>query len=331
MGRAGWSLTFRRAGCANKGRKMAARISLRHLRCFVAVAETGSFTLAAGRLFQTQSSLTATIQQLEVSAGLKLFDRTTRRVELTRDAAWFKAVADRVLREFDNAISDLQAVARSQQGHIRIAAAPSLMTHVLGPTLASFRQSYPGISISVTDGGSDKIERAILNGEMEFGIASRLNNFPDLDYVPILSDPYGVVYPANHPIADLKRDLTWKDLEPHDYIGLTGDTGIGALLDKNPELGLQGRAAASDRASSTTSLYALLSLGGKLSVLPALAANSAPLSEFEFRLLYSPQITREVCLITRHQRSLSPNTQRILDVLLATIKNSDHLYGAKAV
>lgn len=310
---------------------MAARISLRHLRCFVAVAETGSFTLAASRLFQTQSSLTATIQQLELSVGLKLFDRTTRRVELTREAAWFKGVAERVLREFDNAIGDLQAVARSQQGHIRIAAAPSMMTHVVAPTLASFRKSYPAISISVTDGGSDKIERAILNGEMDFGIASRLNNFPDLDYVPILHDPYGVVFPHDHPIARLKKDLTWKDLAPYDYIGLTGDTGIGALLDQNPELGLHGRAAGTDRASSTTALYALLTLGGKLTVLPALAANSAPLSSFEFRLLHGPEVTREVCLITRHQRSFSPNTQRILEVLLATIKDADHLYGAKAV
>jgi len=310
---------------------MAARISLRHLRCFVAVAETGSFTLAAGRLFQTQSSLTATIQQLEIAAGLKLFDRTTRRVELTTDAAWFKTVAEKILREFDNAIGDLQAVASSQQGHIRIAAAPSMMTHVIGPTLASFRQSYPGIGISVTDGGSDKIERAVLNGEMDFGICSRLNNFPDLDYVPLLSDPYGVVYPADHPIAKLPGDLTWKDLEPFDYIGLTGDTGIGALLNQNPELGLHSRVSGSDRASSTTSLYALLLLGGKISVLPALAANSAPLSEFSFRLLHAPEITREVCLVTRHSRSFSPSTQRVLDVLLRTIKNADHLYGARAI
>lgn len=307
---------------------MAARISLRHLRCFVAVAETGSFTLAASRLFQTQSSLTSTIQQLEVTVGLRLFDRTTRRVELTPDAAWFKGVAEKVLRDFDNAIGDLQALAKSQQGTIRIAASPSLMTHVLGPTLTSFRKSYPAISISVTDGGSNKIERAILNGEMDFGISSRLNNFSDLDYVPILSDPYGVIYPADHPIAKLKKDITWKDLEPYDYIGLTNDTGIGAVLD-NPELGLQSKA--SDQASSTTSLYALLTLGGKLSVLPALAANSAPLSEFKFRLLHQPQITREVCLITRTQRSLSPTTQRVMEVLLATIKNGEHLYGAKAI
>ena len=75
----------------------------------------------------------------------------------------------------------------------------------------------------------------------------------------------------------------------------------------------------------------LLTLGGKLSVLPALAAHSAPLSEFEFRPLHDPHLTREVCLITRLQRSFSPTTQRILDVLMATIKRADHLYGAKAI
>ena len=310
---------------------MAARISLRHLRCFVAVAETGSFTLAAGRLFQTQSSLTATIQQLEASVGLRLFDRTTRRVELTQEATWFKVVADRVLREFDNAIGDLQAVAKSQRGHIRIAAAPSILLHVLAPTLIAFRKSYPDISISVQDGGSDKIERAILNGEMDFGLSSRLNNFPDLDYVPLLSDPFGVIYPKDHPIGAKKKNLTWKDLAPYDYIGLTGDTGIGAVLERHPELGVAERVELSDRASSTTSLYALLSLGGKISVLPALAAHASPLAEFKFSQLHEPNVTREIYLITRHLRSFSPNTQRLLDVLMSTIKNSKHLYGAKAI
>src|SRR4051812_9522073 len=122
---------------------MRANIKIRHLRCFVAVAETGSFTLAANRLFQTQTSLTATIKQLEEVAGLRLFDRTTRRVELTKDAIWFKTVAERVLLDFDNAISDLQAVSKGQRGHIKIAVAPSMMTHVLAPTLKSFRALYP--------------------------------------------------------------------------------------------------------------------------------------------------------------------------------------------
>jgi len=225
------------------------------------VAETSSFTLAAGRLFQSQSSLTATIKQLENTAGLKLFDRSTRRVELTKDAVWFKDVADRVLRDFDNAIIDLQAVSKSRRGSIKIAAAPSMMTHVLAPTLIEFRRSFPEIRISVYDAGSDKIEQSVLKGEMDFGISSRLNNFPDLDYTPIIADPFGAVFPKSHPLANVKGKLKWSDLKRYDYIGLTRDTGIGALLDDYPELGLKDRGDTYDHASSTTSLYALLKLG----------------------------------------------------------------------
>lgn len=308
---------------------MGARISLRHLRCFSAVAETGSFTMAAHRLFLTQSSLTATIKQLEESAGLRLFDRTTRRVELTKDAIWFKTVADGVLRDFDNAIADLQAISKSQRGHIRIAAAPSMMTHVLAPTLVAFRRSYPDIAISVYDEGSDKIERSVLEGEKDFGLSSRLNGFPDLDYMPVIADTFGVIFPKDHPLMKRRGKLTWKDLRDYEYIGLTKDTGIGALLETYPNLGLVSRGEDYDHASSTTSLYALLKLGGKISVLPALAAHTGPLVEFEFRELHEPRIEREICLITRHLRSLSPSTHRILEILMSTIRSVDQMVGAR--
>ena len=306
---------------------MSSNIKLRHLRCFVALVETGSFTLAANRLLQTQSSLTATIKQLEEEAGLKLFDRTTRRVELTKDAEWFKVVAERVLLDFDNAISDLKAVSKGERGHIKIAVAPSMMPHILAPTLKSFRNLYPKIRISVYDQGSDKIERAIQRGEMDFGLSTPLNRFPDLDYVPVLADPYGVIFPNNHPIEKKAGELTWADLKDYDYIGLTEDTGIGATLAS--EKGLLDEVEIHDHASSTTSLLALLQLGGKISVLPSLAAHTGELAKFKFREIHKPQLYREICLITRHLRSHSPSTQRILDILLATIKSSERLFGSK--
>lgn len=306
---------------------MGATIKLRHMRCFVAVAEMGSFTLAANRLFLTQSSLTATIKQLEEVSGLKLFDRTTRRVELTKDAIWFKTVAEKVLLDFDNALSDLQAASKSQRGHIKIAVAPSMMTHVLAPTLKSFRTLYPEISVSVYDQGSDKIERAVLSGEMDFGLATPLNRFTDLDYTPVLEDPFGVVFPHNHPIARKRGKLTWADLRRFEYVGLTEDTGIGALLAR--QNGLLDQVEIRDYASSTTSLRALLMLGGKISVLPSLAAHTGELTKFGFREVNKPLLYREICLVTRHLRSHSPSTQRILEILMATIKSSDQLYGAK--
>lgn len=296
------------------------KISLRHLRSFLAVAEAGSFTVAASRLFQTQSSLTATIQKFEEAVGLKLFERTTRRVTLTPEAVQFRTVAERIVHDFDNAIADLQAIAKGQQGHVRIAAAPSMVVHILTPALADFRRAYPDITVSVQDAGSARIERVVLDGEVDFGLASRLKNYPQLDYRPILSDPFGVIMPHDHPLAAEDGPVRWADLSAYEYIGLTNDTGIGAFLEEYPQLGLARHANPHDHASSTTSLYAMLRMGGKISVLPALAAQANPMNELKFRELCEPSIQREICLITRPLRSFSANTKRILDVLMTTVE-----------
>jgi DNA-binding transcriptional LysR family regulator len=307
------------------------KLSLRHLRSFVAVAETGSFTLAAARLFQTQSSLTATIQQFEEAVGIKLFDRTTRRVELTEDAARFKPVADSLLQGFDTAIGDLQAVATSQKGHVRVAAVPSVIVQVLTPALAAFRQDYPNITVSVRDAGAAKIERVVLDGEVDLGLCSRLSGYPELDYRPILRDRFGVVCPRDHALARGRGQLRWSDLAPYDYIAMTNDTGSGALLEDNEELGLSKKLKTYDRASSTTALYAMLGLGGKFSVLPALAAQADPLKKLKFRLLHEPAFSREICLVTRHVRSFSANTRRIVDALTLTIRALSGLEGVEVV
>jgi DNA-binding transcriptional LysR family regulator len=305
-------------------------ISLRHLRCFVAVAETGSFTLAAARLFHTQSSLTATIQQFEEAIGFRLFDRTTRKVLLTEEALRFKNEAVRLIREFDSSIEDLRAIAKSQRGHIRIAAAPSVIEHILAPALIAFRDSYPNVTISVRDAGADKVERVVLDGEVDFGITSKLNDYSELDYVPILVDRFGVVFLADHPLACIGHLPKWSDLGSHKYVALATDTGIGAFLQAHPDLSLLEKNPHDD-ASSTTTLHAVLILGGKFSVLPALAAKTGKLKEFEFRELCEPTITREICLITRRLRSFSPNTQRIVDMILATIKEADFAEGVSKI
>src|SRR5690606_30760657 len=211
------------------------RVSLRHFRSFVAIAESGSFTEAAARLFQTQSALTATIQQFEEAVGVKLFDRTTRKVTLTAVGESFLAVAEQVLADFDNAVSDLTAISKGQKGHIRIAAVPSFIIHFLRPTLASFRRAHPEITVSITDGSSGKTEDIILKGEADFGICSRFHNYKELNYIPLMHDEFGVIFTNEHPLAVTSGPLAWSSLEKYEYIKLSGDTGIGAFLEEAAE------------------------------------------------------------------------------------------------
>jgi DNA-binding transcriptional LysR family regulator len=299
---------------------MSRQVSLRHLRCFVEVARTGSFTVAASHLFVTQSSLTATIQQFEEAVGLKLFDRTTRRVLLTQVAGRFKVEAERILRDFDNAISDLKAHARGQDGHIRVVAAASVIYQFLVPAMATFRADHPNVTVSLRDAGAAQVERMVVDGEVDFAIASKHRGLEDqLDYIPVLRDHYGVVCRADLPLGRGRKALHWEDLPAEGYVAFSPDTGIGAFLRENAGQFpfLQGT---HDEISSTTSLYAVLNAWNRYSILPALAASAAGFGNFRFRGLADPVLSREICLITRRLRTLSPGSRRLLKVLLSTIE-----------
>lgn len=299
---------------------IATKVSLRHLRCFVEVANAGSFTVASSKLFVTQSSLTATIQQFEETVGLKLFDRTTRRVVLTPEAVWFKDEAERLLKEFDGAISDLEAWAQSRMGRIRIAAAASVIYNFLVEAIEDFRKAYPGVSIVMRDAGAQMVEQMVLDGEVDFAIASKLTGSDELDYVPLFGDRYGVVCHPDYILAESSVPLRWEDLKPQDFVALTEDTGIGRYLRQHAAQ-FAIFSENQDEVSSSTSLYAVLSSGNRYSVLPALAANLGNFTNLCYRELVEPTLSREVCLITRRNRSLSPSSRRILDALLGVIQS----------
>ncbi|HWI82940.1 LysR family transcriptional regulator [Ramlibacter sp.] len=299
---------------------MERAVSIRHLRCFLAVADSGSFTVASSRMFLTQSSLTATIQQFEEAIGLKLFDRTTRRVVMTEEGRRFRDEAQKIVQEFDTAISDLKALAQSQQGHIRIAAAASVIYQFLTRAIPVFRETYPNVTISLRDAGSEQVEQMLLNGDLDFAVTSKHKGYADLDYTPLIEDNYGVMCLPSYRLARKTRPLRWSDLPPEDYVAFSSDTGIGTFLAANAAFSPLF-ANPHDEVSSTTSLYPLLSLGDRYSIVPALAARPQDFPELAFRELTEPVLTRKICLITRRLRSLSPSARRILDILLETFQS----------
>ncbi|KDB63580.1 LysR substrate-binding domain protein [Bordetella bronchiseptica B18-5 (C3)] len=294
---------------------MDRRVSLRHLRCFLAVVETRSFTLAASRMFLSQSSLTAAIQQFEEAVGLKLFERTTRHVELTDAGRHFKAEAERVVHGFDASIRDLKAFGQGGRMHVHVASAPSVVQALLVPAIPHLKASFPHITFTVRDADATRIERMVLNGEIDFALTSRHIAFDELEYVPLLRDQYGVVYRSSAFRLEGEGPVRWSSLAAGGYVQFTPDTALGAMLAALP-------AAARlydeqrDAVSSSTTLYAMLELPGTYSIVGALSAGTGPFPEFDFRALVDPVLTREICLVTRRLRYMSTSARRILQALL---------------
>src|SRR5881409_1988343 len=105
---------------------MQMNVSTRALHAFVTLAEQRSFTRAAALCHLSQPAFSALIRALEDNLGARLFDRTTRSVELTAEGRVFVESARRLLRDVDDALADLRDHAARRRGRVAIAVLPSL-------------------------------------------------------------------------------------------------------------------------------------------------------------------------------------------------------------
>jgi DNA-binding transcriptional LysR family regulator len=118
-------------------------ISSRQLDAFIALAQLGSFTLAAQRCHLSQPAFSALIKGLEEGVGVRLFDRSTRHVALTQEGAQFLDAAQRIRTDLGDAVQGLREAAALQRGRVSIALLPSLAAAWLPPVLALFHARHP--------------------------------------------------------------------------------------------------------------------------------------------------------------------------------------------
>lgn len=148
------------------------------LRVFVAVAEAASFAKAAIALRSSPPAVTRAVAALEDRLGVRLFNRTTRRVQLTEPGSRFLEHARRVLADLDAAEQDLRGEARVASGQLAITASVTFGRTILSSTIASFSKSYPQVSVSMLL--HDRIVDLVEEG---FDIAVRIAHLPDSSLV----------------------------------------------------------------------------------------------------------------------------------------------------
>ncbi|MVW73061.1 LysR family transcriptional regulator [Bordetella sp. 02P26C-1] len=296
--------------------RLPKHVTLKHLTAFVAVAQEKSFTLAARRLFQTQSSITGLIRQLEDALGTPLFARTSRHVALTPIGQEFLPRVMRLLADFDGAIEDVVRYGTLERGRVGIAAAPSAITELIAPAMASFAEQHPGIRLYLRDDNSGRIQRLIAAQEVDFGLTSPWADAPSLIFEGLIEDRFGVLTRADDPT--IKRDsrgyVNWSSLGGRKLVGVVDETGIMALLRGRADLPIAAGAPFYE-ASSTTSQAALVEAGLGVALLPALAAQRVQNAALRFSLLTRPKLVRTLCLIRHRDYALTPAAQAVIETL----------------
>ncbi|MDH1177227.1 LysR family transcriptional regulator [Achromobacter mucicolens] len=179
-------------------------MELRHLRCFVALAEELHFTRAAERLHIEQPPLSRAIKELEDDLGVVLFERNRRGTVLTEAGATFLQDVRRVFAVLKQAQENVRAVAAGLSGSLRIAVSDGAIDPRLSALLARCREEEPEIEIRLSEVPLADQLRGLRSGDFSIGFAHTAEVGDDIVTEPLWHDPLVVAVPARHPLLSHK-------------------------------------------------------------------------------------------------------------------------------
>lgn len=199
-------------------------INFRHLKYFVATAESGQVSRAATLLSISQSSVTGAIRDLEAELGATLFQRSAQGMELTEAGREFLASAHEILEKLDEA-SKLTRRHSTVTGVISLAATYTVLGYFLPYHLDRLAHLYPGLEIRLSELNRESIEEGLLSNRFDMAVVltSNLNN-PELDSETLLRSTRRLWVPNNHRfLRKGKGKASFKDISEEEYIMLTID------------------------------------------------------------------------------------------------------------
>jgi DNA-binding transcriptional LysR family regulator len=300
-------------------------MELRHLRYFVAVAEELSFRRAAHRLHLSHPALSQQVHDLENELGLKLFERNSRRVELTEIGRAFLIGARRALAAAKEAVTQAHEAAKGDRGRLVIGSIGALTSSFLPIALARFREQRPLVEATALHMHNRAQVEAVLNGSIMLGIgyfdlAVDEDEREQLCIQLLLRWPVGIGC-SKHRRLPKRAAPKLRDFRHDKFISFDPEYGFGyeqwvrGLCERfgkfEPEIGAL--------ANSPDSLISMVAAGRGVFVGPEIGARGRtaaidfyPLSELESEF--------ELFVIWKKQSQMAPTISKFIEVLQESIK-----------
>ncbi|MCI4004598.1 LysR family transcriptional regulator [Dickeya dianthicola] len=180
-------------------------MELRHLRCFLAVAEELHFARAAERLHIEQSPLSRAIKELEEDLGTQLFVRTTRSTRLTRAGELFLEHVPRVLTALQQARDSVKAAANGFHSQLRFALSDGVPPSRFSSFLALCREEEPDIELRLSEVSLEQLLKGLHDDLYDLGFAQSDEVGSGIIAEAVWREPLMVAVPARHPLLTYKR------------------------------------------------------------------------------------------------------------------------------
>jgi len=188
-------------------------LDIQNIRAFLAVADTGSFSRAADKLFITQPAISKRISTLEESLDCQLFDRLGKSIQLTQAGEALIPSYQRILAEIDQTERIVSSLRTKVSGHLRFGTSHHIGLHRLPPVLRQYTRQFPDVELDIQFMDSEQAAALILKGSIELALITLPDEIEKpLTTIPVWTDPMEVVVAPDHPLSKQKtvtvRQLT---------------------------------------------------------------------------------------------------------------------------
>lgn len=187
-------------------------MELRHLRYFVAVAETENVSRAALKLHLSQPALSRQIRDLEQEIGFSLLERGAKSVRLTDAGRAFLEESRAVLQRAEGALAAARTVAARGQNELHIGYAPTLTVRILPPALRAFQALQPGVRVKLHDLSTEEMLDRMRGGKLllAFTVRPAPAGLRGLRFEALTRDPLRLAVAPGHPLAR-QRSVTLRE------------------------------------------------------------------------------------------------------------------------
>lgn len=284
------------------------------LDVFLALADNLSFRRTALQMHLSQPAVSGTVARLEAMLAARLFDRTTRAVQLTAAGRVFAEQARYLRHQMDETVSRVREVTEARVGRVALAALPSLAATVVPLAFARFAADRPGVQLELVDSLAGPAFDMVRAGRVDFALTAANPAYADLDYLPLTSDAFVLLLPAGHALAPGTGALAWTDIAGLTHVSMPPGTSVRQYADE-ALLTHKLRFAPKYEVEHLATIAAMVAAGLGVSALPELAARVAQRPGVVQRRLRAPVRKRPIGLVTSRQRSLGPAAQHMVQLL----------------
>jgi len=290
--------------------------TIKQLRAFATVADLQSFSLAAQRLKLTPGAVSLLVRDLETEVGFSLFDRTTRRVSLSKAGRDYLPAAQQALRQVQAAVMAANDVKNRATGVVRVAA-PLVVAHsMLPPAMAEYRETHPDVLVRPVDCTVENLVRIVEEDHADLAIGPDRPTGDLVVRIGLYDSPWVLWCSPNHALARRRR-VTWPMLKHESVIaaGRDYESRVAEALQQTPE---EDRFVPTYVVDNVTTSLGIAAVGLGVTLSPMYVYIVARNLGLVMKRVESPEIVREFSMYLP-RRALTPTVAAFAEFL------EDHL------